>query len=208
MIQPFQKGAIEKLLLLKNCSPPPKECLQIPAHELTKEFGSNYSGRSLRYYRKFYLCFPDFEIWNTRVPNLNWSHFRALLRVPDEDARVWYMNEAANENWSVRTLDRNIGTQYYYRLLHSPKKEAVMAEMKEKAAAEPKHQFELLKSPIVAEFLGFRTEDSFAESDLESAILSHIRDFLIQIKFSSSTLKFMVKPPFRVACCGPLPFSG
>ena len=137
-----------------------KRLISILSDELTKEFGSNYSGRSLRYYRKFYLCFPDFEIWNTRVPNLNWSHFRALLRVPDEDARVWYMNEAANENWSVRTLDRNIGTQYYYRLLHSPKKEAVIAEMKEKTAAEPKHQFELLKSPIVAEFLGFRTEDS------------------------------------------------
>ena len=158
-----------------------KRLISILSDELTKEFGSNYSGRSLRYYRKFYLCFPDFEIWNTRVPNLNWSHFRALLRVPDEDARVWYMNEAANENWSVRTLDRNIGTQYYYRLLHSPKKEAVMAEMKEKAAAEPKHQFELLKSPIVAEFLGFRTEDSFAEADLESAILSHIRDFLMEM---------------------------
>ena len=158
-----------------------KRLISILSDELTKEFGSNYSGRSLRYYRKFYLCFPDFEIWNTRVPNLNWSHFRALLRVPDEDARVWYMNEAANENWSVRTLDRNIGTQYYYRLLHSPKKEAVIAEMKEKTAAEPKHQFELLKSPIVAEFLGFRTEDSFAESDLESAILSHIRDFLMEM---------------------------
>ena len=158
-----------------------KRLISILSDELTKEFGSNYSGRSLRYYRKFYLCFPDFEIWNTRVPNLNWSHFRALLRVPDEDARVWYMNEAANENWSVRTLDRNIGTQYYYRLLHSPKKGAVMAEMKEKTAVEPKHQFELLKSPIVAEFLGFRTEDSFAESDLESAILSHIRDFLMEM---------------------------
>lgn len=77
-------------------------------------------------------------------------------------------------------MDRNIGTQYYYRLLQSPKKEAVIAEMKEKTA-EQKHQFELLKSPIVAEFLGFRTEDSFAESDLESAILSHIRDFLMEM---------------------------
>ena len=68
-----------------------KRLISILSDELTKEFGSNYSGRSLRYYRKFYLCFPDFEIWNTRVPNLNWSHFRALLRVPDEDARVWYI---------------------------------------------------------------------------------------------------------------------
>lgn len=157
-----------------------KRLISILADELTKEFGSSYSGRSLRYYRKFYLCFQDFEIWNTRVPNLNWSHFRSLLRVPDEDARIWYMNEAANENWSARTLDRNVGTHYYYRLLQSPKKEAVIAEMKKKTA-EPKHQFELLKSPIVAEFLGFRTEDSFAESDLESAILSHIRDFLMEM---------------------------
>ena len=158
-----------------------KRLIPVLSAELTKEFGNSYSSRNLHYYRKFYHCFPDSEILNTRVQNLNWSHFRALLRVPDEDARVWYMNEAANENWSVRTLDRNIGTQYYYRLLHSPKKEAVIAEMKEKTAAEPKHQFELLKSPIVAEFLGFRTEDSFAESDLESAILSHIRDFLMEM---------------------------
>lgn len=158
-----------------------KRLIQVLSAELTKEFGNSYSSRNLHYYRKFYQCFPDAEILNTCVQNLNWSHFRALLRVPDEDARVWYMNEAANENWSVRTLDRNIGTQYYYRLLHSPKKEVVIAEMKEKTASDLKHQFELLKSPIVAEFLGFRTEDSFAESDLESAILSHIRDFLMEM---------------------------
>lgn len=99
-----------------------KRLIPVLSAELTKEFGNSYSSRNLHYYRKFYHCFPDSEILNTRVQNLNWSHFRALLRVPDEDARVWYMNEAANENWSVRTLDRNIGTQYYYRLLHSPKK--------------------------------------------------------------------------------------
>ena len=99
----------------------------------------------------------------------------------DEDARIWYLNEAAREGWSARTLDRNIGTQYYYRLLQSPKKEAVIAEMKEKTGHRGKSQFELIKSPIVAEFLGFRTEDSFLESDLESAILSHIRDFMMEL---------------------------
>ena len=158
-----------------------KRLILILSEALTKEFGSNYSDRSLRYYRKFYLYFRDFEIWNTRVPNLNWSHFRALLRVSDEDARIWYMNEAPDENWSVRTLDRNIGTQYYYRLLHSPKKEVILAKMQEDTTKEPKNKFELFKSPIVAEFLGFRIEDSFAESDLESAILSHIRDFLMEM---------------------------
>jgi predicted nuclease of restriction endonuclease-like (RecB) superfamily len=99
----------------------------------------------------------------------------------DEDARIWYMSEAAHENWNVRTLDRNISTQYYYRILQAPKKEAVIAEMKQKAAELPKTQFELVKSPVIAEFLGFRNEDSYLESNLESAILSHIRDFLMEM---------------------------
>lgn len=125
--------------------------------------------------------FPEIQIWNTCVPNLNWSHFRSLLRVEDEDARVWYMKEAASEGWSVRTLDRNIGTQYYYRLLHSPKKENVIEEMETETNKFSKSKLELLKSPIVAEFLGFKNENTYLESDLESAILSHIRDFLMEM---------------------------
>ena len=62
---------------------------------------------------------------NACVHNLNWTHFRALLRVPDENARMWYINEVAREGWSSRTLDRNISTQYYYRLMQSPKKYAI-----------------------------------------------------------------------------------
>ena len=119
---------------------------------------------------------------NACVQNLTWTHFRSLLRVPDEDARIWYMREASEENWSSRALDRNIGTQYYYRLLQSPKKEAVIAEMKDKTAEYQKQPYELIKSPVVAEFLGFRTADSFAESDLESAILSHIIEFIMEMR--------------------------
>ena len=78
-------------------------------------------------------------------------------------------------------LDRNISTQYYYRLLQAPKKEAVIAEMKRKNTQISKTQFELVKSPVVAEFLGFKNEDSYLESDLESAILTHIRDFLMEM---------------------------
>lgn len=151
------------------------------ADELSKEFGTAFSERNILYYRKFYQYFPDPEILNTCVQNLKWSHFRALLRVHDANARLWYLNEAASENWGVRTLDRNISTQYYYRLLQSPKKEKVIAEMKEKSADVEKHPAEIIKSPIVAEFLGFRTEDSYAESDLERAILDHLRDFLMEM---------------------------
>ncbi|SFI00428.1 Predicted nuclease of restriction endonuclease-like (RecB) superfamily, DUF1016 family [Lachnospiraceae bacterium NLAE-zl-G231] len=151
------------------------------SNELTKEFGKSYSKRNLHYFCKFYLYFPDEEIVNACVHNLNWSHFRSLLRVQDEQARLWYMNEAMHEGWSVRTLDRNISTQYYYRLLQSPKEEKVIEEMRQKKACLQKNQIELLKSPVVAEFLGFKNEDTYLESDLEAAILSHIRDFLMEM---------------------------
>ena len=126
-----------------------KKLLSYLSDNLIEEFGKGFSERN---FRKFYLQFPDIQIWNTCVPNLNWSHFRSLLRVEDETVRLWYMKEAANEGWSVRTLDRNIGTQYYHRLLHSPKKEEVIEEMKQKTDKFQKSKFELLKSPIVAEF--------------------------------------------------------
>ena len=158
-----------------------KKLLVALSDELTKEYGNGYSERNLRYFRKFYQYFPDKEIWNACVPNLNWTQFRSLLRVSDENARIWYRNEAAKEGWSSRTLDRNISTQYYNRLLQSPQKENVIAEMKQKTAGYQKNSFELLKNPIMAEFLGFKNEDSYLESDLEAAIISHIRDFLMEM---------------------------
>lgn len=158
-----------------------KALIEALAEALTKEYGRSFSKRNLLYFRKFYLAFPDEKIVNTCVHNLNWSHFRTLLRVSDDTARLWYMNEAATEGWSVRTLDRNISTQYYYRLMQSPEKDAVINEMLQKNTDNQKNKFELLKSPIIAEFLGFRNEDTYLENDLESAILSHIRDFLMEM---------------------------
>ena len=158
-----------------------KQLIDKIAVELTIEYGNNYEARRLRDYRQFYLLFRDLQIWHARVPNLKWTHFRTLLRVADEDARIWYMKEANEQMWSTRTLDRNISTQYYYRLLQSPKKEAVIAEMKEKTVDFQQNKFELLKSPIVAEFLGYKAEDAYTEKELETSILSHIRDFLMEL---------------------------
>ena len=76
------------------------------AADLTAEFGAGFSARNLRNYRQFYIMFPDREIWHACVPNLTWTHFRSLLRVNDEEARIWYLREAAEEGWSSRTLDR------------------------------------------------------------------------------------------------------
>ena len=117
---------------------------------------------------------------NTCVHNLNWSHFKRLLTVTNEDARLWYMKEASSQMWSARTLDRNIGTMYYDRLLMSPKKENVIAEMKQKTSTFKSSQYELIKSPVIAEFLGFNNND-YSENQLESAILNHIRDFLMEM---------------------------
>ena len=116
----------------------------------------------------------------TRLQNLNCSHFRSLLHVDDENVRIWYLNEAAKEGWSSRTLDRNISTQYYYRLLNAPEKDPVLREMIGKTAALQNPE-EIIKSPVIAEFPGFRPEDSYLESELESSIITHIRDFLMEM---------------------------
>ena len=91
------------------------------------------------------------------------------------------MNEAASENWNSRTLDRNIGSQYYYRLLQSQHKEPVVQEMKEKTAAFQADQHEFIKNPVVTEFLGLSSNNDFTESKLESAILTHIQKFLLEL---------------------------
>ena len=158
-----------------------KALMDVLSNELTKEYGKSYSKRNLQYFRKFYLAFPDEQIVNACVHNLNWTHFRSLVRVADRNARVWYMKEAAEEGWSSRTLDRNIATQYYYRLMQSPNKADVLNEMQQKNTENQKNKFELLKNPIIAEFLGFKNEDTYLENDLESAILTHIRDFLMEM---------------------------
>lgn len=157
-----------------------KFLIETLSQELTKEYGTGFSVRSLQYYRKFYLFFQDVTILQACVRNLTWSHFRMLLRVEDEKARLWYMNEAMKSGWSYRTLDRNIATQYYYRLLQAPNKDAVIVEMQNKTKA-LRSEFEVFKSPVVAEFLGFAVNTDFSENDLEKAILSHIRDFLMEL---------------------------
>ena len=124
------------------------------AADLTKELGKGYTERNLRNFRLFYLQFPDREIWHACVPNLTWTHFRALLPVENKDARYWYMNEAASENWSSRTLDRNVGSQYYFRLLKSQHKEPVIREMREKTADCQKDRHEFLKNPFIAVNIG------------------------------------------------------
>ncbi len=155
--------------------------IKLLSDALVAEYGNNFNEKNLRAFRNLYLMFNDLEIWNTRVPNLTWSHYRTLLRMSDADARYWYLKEASKETWSVRTLDRNISSQYYYRLLQSPKKEEVVAEMHNITEQYQADKKEFMKSPVVAEFLGLKNNASFTESELEQAIIHHLKDYLLEL---------------------------
>lgn len=125
----------------------------------------------------------DFDLGQILPANLSWSHYERLMRIIDEDERDWYMREAALEGWSVRTLDRNIGSQYYYRLLQTPdsKKGEVIDEMKKVTADYQKDRHKFMRNPVVAEFLGFTAESAYSETNLETAIIDHLQKFIMEL---------------------------
>ena len=112
---------------------------------------------------------------------LPWSHYERLIRVEDKKAREWYAKEAFNEGWSYRTLNRNINTLYYERLLMSKKKQPVVDEMQDKTKAYQQDKLEYIKSPVVLEFLGLPEDTSLAESKLETAIINNLEKFLMEM---------------------------
>lgn len=112
---------------------------------------------------------------------LPWSHYERLIRVEDKQAREWYAKEAFNEGWSYRTLNRNINTLYYERLLMSTKKQPVVDEMQDKTKAYQQDKLEYIKSPVVLEFLGLPEDTSLAESKLETAIINNLEKFLMEM---------------------------
>lgn len=111
---------------------------------------------------------------------LSWTHFRIILQEGSKEARDWYEEEAAREMWSTRTLQRNMSSQYYHRLLRSQDKEAVHSEMLA-LAAPTQDKLEYLKNPVIAEFLGFKNNTSYTESDLEQSIIDHLIPFLMEM---------------------------
>ena len=153
-----------------------KQVLKNLAERLTNEFGKGFDERELRKMRQFY---QSFQIRDTLRPELTWSHYRRLLSVDNEPARLWYMNEAANEVWSTRQLDRQISTLYYERLLSSREKESVVAEAKEKLSQVSPLEF--IRDPYVLDFLNLKDYPSLHESDIEKSLISHLQDFLLEL---------------------------
>ncbi len=155
------------------------EIIKNLSKELTLEFGKGFSERSLREYRQFYILLPNFEIQRTVFAILNWSHFQRVLRISNEEVRNYYLKEAAENTWSVRTLDRNISTLYYQRLLSSQNKEAVENEMIEKT--ENSNQLDFIKNPSVLEFLNLPANWSYTEQELEKALIDNIQKFILEL---------------------------
>ena len=176
---------------------------------LSKKYGEGFTKTNLYNYIGFYQTWPEFfhaasgdslesdtdyifhalsgkseNIVNALRPQstvrLSWTHYRIILQEPNAEARAWYENEAANEMWSTRTLQRNISSQYYHRLLQSQNKEVVRNEMK-RLTTPLQDKLEYLKNPIVAEFLGLKNNPDYSESTLEKSIIDHLIPFLMEL---------------------------
>lgn len=166
----------------KNRAEYGKEIIKKLADFLTNKYGKGFDFSSLYKYVRFYKEFP--EILDSASPKfylLSWTHYRSLLRVSDKTARNWYMQEAINETWNVKTLDRNIASQYYYRLLQSHNKQVVTDEMKQITEPLQQDKLEFIKNPIVAEFLGLSPNIDLSETRLESAIITHLQNFIMEL---------------------------
>ena len=177
------------------------------AKSLTLRFGEGFTKTNLYNYVGFYQKWPEFfhavsgksnglenifhavsgksenimQSLMAKSPiRLSWTHYRIILQENNKEARDWYEQEAAREMWGTRTLQRNVSSQYYHRLLQSQNKDAVRGEMKQ-LTAPLQDKLEYIKNPVVAEFLGFKNRTEYTETELEQTIIDHLIPFLMEM---------------------------
>jgi predicted nuclease of restriction endonuclease-like (RecB) superfamily len=155
-----------------------KQLLSTLAKVLTSGFGKGFDERNLRYMRDFYQTFP---IWNAVRSELSWTHYRRLLRVDNDNARHWYMNESALQNWSSRALERQINTLYYERLLASRDRAAVKQEAATNIQQMNASPRDFIRDPVLLEFLGLPNAGLIQESELEQALINQLQGFLLEL---------------------------
>ena len=186
-----------------------KHIIELASLSLSEAFGRGFSETQVRNYRKFYLAFSNLLIQQTAPAEfrsrlasiqqtmpaesvsdgivlpvqLSWSHYERLIRIADPKARMWYMQEAATQQWDYRTLKRNIDSQYYYRLNQTPevKRQEVIDEMHRLTANYEKEKSTFVKNPMLVEFLGLSHREAFTESKLEQTILDYLEHFLMEM---------------------------
>ena len=150
--------------------------VQSLAEKLEAEYGSGFGKRQLEQSRQFYRTYP---IANALRSQLNWTQYRSLIQIPDPDKREYYELESVNNAWTARETERQINSQLYERLLLSNDKESVLAVARKERI--PETPQEIIKDPMVLEFLGLERKAAYYEKDLEGAIISHIADFLLEM---------------------------
>lgn len=146
------------------------------AHSLEPEYGSGFSVRQLEMCRQFYRLYP---IANALRSQLNWTQYRMLIQIDNPDKREYYELESVNNCWTARETERQINSMLYERLLLSNDKEAVLAVARKERI--PQSPTEIIKEPMVLEFLGLERNPIYYEKDLERAIISHLADFLLEM---------------------------
>ncbi len=146
------------------------------AGKLEPEFGSGFSVRMLELARQFFNVYP---IANALRSQFNWLQYRLLIRIQDADKRMFYENESAKNSWTGRELERQINSQLYERLLLSNDKASVLAVANgERLPEDPK---EIIKDPMILEFLGLEKKAAYYEKDLERALIDNLRDFILEL---------------------------
>ena len=164
------------------------------AEALSDKYGKGFSKRILYQCLRVYRMFPGIvnEVRSqfkdsgkvneagSQFGLLSWTHYRILTQVEDSKAREWYAKEAFEQMWSTTTLQRNINTQYDYRLLKAQDKTGIENEMKERTSAYW-DKLAFIKNPVIAEFLGMREDTSYLESDLEQCIINNLQNFLMEM---------------------------
>ena len=145
--------------------------------EMTKEFGKGFTVANLKNMRQFYLTFPKSYALRSE---LSWTHYRLLMRIENENARNFYIEETIKSNWSTRQLERQITTLFYERILSSKNKEKVSQEIYK---LEPKKNRpeDIIKDPYVLEFLGLPENIDFLEKNLEQSLINHLQKFLLEL---------------------------
>lgn len=184
-----------------------EQVVKMLAKVLTAKYGEGFTWRNLYNYIDFYATYNGFFLnengdsvngqtilhalsaksenifhaLRAKSPiRLTWTHYRIILQESSKEARNWYEREAANEVWSTRTLQRNISSQYYHRMLMSQHKELVHKEMIERTSP-MQDKMEFIKNPVIAEFLGFPQEATFTESELETSIINNLQKFIMEL---------------------------
>ena len=146
------------------------------SRRLTEEFGKGFTEANLRNMRQFYLYFPNCYALRSE---LTWTHYRLLIRVQNEAARTWYMNEAAEQTWSSRQLDRQISVLYYERLFNSVDTVSVREEAEQKLSQVTTQEF--IHDPYVLDFLNLKNYPALRESNIETALINNLQDFLLEL---------------------------